>query len=335
MAGYDAVLILSFGGPEGPDDVAGFLSNVTRGRNVPASRLAEVAGRYHDIGGVSPINDQCRRIIAALEAEFADHGIEMPVYWGNRNWHPLLTEAISEMANDGVEHALAVVTSAYSSYSGCRQYLDDITAARASVGSSAPRVDKIRAYYHHPGFIEPFAEATSVALTQLGDLAAHAHIVFTAHSIPTSMADMSDYRSQVTEASRIVMSQLGSLHDWSQAWQSRSGPASMSWLEPDINDHLRILADDGVDAVVLVPIGFVTDHMEVVYDLDVEASRTAAGLGLALSRADTPGTSPHPAFVTMLRELIEERLDPELPRRALGTCPARPDRCAPDCCPPS
>lgn len=335
MAGYDAVLILSFGGPEGPDDVAGFLDNVTQGRNVPASRLAEVADRYRNVGGVSPINGQCRRIIAALQAELADHGLDLPVYWGNRNWHPLLTDTVSKMADDGVERALAITTSAYSSYSGCRQYIDDIAAARAAVGRWAPRVDKVGAYHDHPGFIEPFVEATWEALARLGDLEADAHIVFTAHSIPISMADTCDYRDQLTETSRIVMSRLGSHHNWSQAWQSRSGPASSEWLEPDVNDHLRLLANNGVASVVLVPIGFVSDHMEVVYDLDVEAARTADELGLGLSRAATPGTSPHPAFVTMLRELIEERLEPGLPCRALGARPARPSVCAPDCCPPN
>jgi len=335
MATYDAVLIVSFGGPEGPGDVMEFLRNVTNGKDVPESRLEEVASRYHGIGGVSPINGQCRRIVAALENELTDHGLQLPVYWGNRNWQPMLTDTVAKMADDGVEHALAIATSAYSSYSGCRQYLGDIAAARASVGASAPRVDKVRAYFNHPGFIEPFTEATAAARAELGDLGPSAHIVFTAHSIPMAMAATCDYRSQLTEAAKIVMSLQDVGHEWSQAWQSRSGPASAQWLEPDVNDHLRTLATNGVEAVIIVPIGFVSDHMEVVYDLGVEAAATAADLGLALCRADTPGTAPHPRFVTMLRELVEERLDPGRPRLTLGTTPVRPDRCAPDCCQPN
>jgi len=203
MTGYDAVLIVSFGGPEGPDDVMPFLQNVTSGRGVPAGRLSEVAGRYLDMGGVSPINAQCRRLIDALEQEFRQHDLDLPIYWGNRNWHPMLTDTVGEMAADGITRALAIVTSAYSSRSGCRQYLDDIEAARASVGPTAPAIEKVRAYFDHPGFVEPFIESTEAALSRLGDSATDAHIVFTAHSIPEAMAGCCSRNSATRPADSI------------------------------------------------------------------------------------------------------------------------------------
>lgn len=313
MPAYDALLLLSFGGPEGPDDVLPFLENVTRGRGVPAERLAEVAEHYYAAGGVSPINGQCRDLIAAIEAA----GMDLPVYWGNRNWRPLLTDTVRRMAADGVRHAIAFATSAYSSYSACRQYRDDIEAAVAAAGAvpRAPRIDKIRPYFNHPGFIEPFAANTEAALRTLPpDVADGARLVFTAHSVPVGMAAASGsasagtvvpggrYVAELREASRLISERTrgGSL-GWDLVFQSRSGPPSVPWLEPDVNDHLRMLAKDGVPAVVVVPAGFVSDHMEVVHDLDVEAAETAASLGLAFARAAAPGSSQR--FARMVCEL--------------------------------
>lgn len=334
MTAYDAVLIVSFGGPEGPDDVMPFLRNVTRGRGVPDERLAEVADRYVHIGGVSPINDQCRQLAAALRVELQEHHLDLPVYWGNRNWHPMLADTIAEMASDGVTRALAVVTSAYSSASGCRQYLGDIEAARASLGRSAPTIDKIRAYFDHPGFVVPFIDSTEAALARLAESADAAHLVFTAHSIPEAMAACCDYRAQLDSVAHLVSAGLSTRHPWSMAWQSRSGAPTSRWLEPDINDHLAALADQGTDSVVVVPIGFVSDHMEVVFDLDTEAAQTASRLGMRLERAATPGTAPDPRFVSMWRQLVEERLDPAIVRQALSSLPVRPDTCPEGCCIP-
>ena len=333
---YDAVVILSFGGPEGPDDVEPFLANVTVGRDVPPERLAEVANQYQQVGGSSPINDQCRRLQAALAERLAAAGHNLPVYWGNRNWAPYVADTVAEMAAAGHGRVLAVAMSAYSSYSGCRQYLEDIAAARAAVGSAAPVIDKVRAYYDHPGFVEPFADSVIEARRSLPTkLQPEASLVFTAHSIPRSMAAACAYVQQLEQTASLVAARAG-FNSWTIAWQSRSGPPSVPWLEPDINDHLNQLASGrsgGTRAVVLAPIGFVTDHMEIVWDLDVTASATAADLGISLVRATTPGTGPDPRFVAMWQELIEERLDPARPRRALGRLGTRADRCPADCCP--
>ena len=330
---YDSVLLVSFGGPEGPADVEPFLANVTAGRQIPAERLAAVARQYDRFGGVSPLNEQCRRLRDALAAGLAAAGRNLPVYWGNRNWTPYLADTVSEMAAAGHRRALALVTSAYSSYSGCRQYLDDIAAARASVGVTAPVIDKVRAYYDHPGFIAPFVDAVVEARMRLpAGLRSKARLVFTAHSIPESMAAGCDYERQLGETARLVAAGAG-FDAWTMAWQSRSGPPSVPWLEPDVNDCLRELSGRGAAAVVLAPIGFVTDHMEVMWDLDVVAAGTAADLGIRLVRASTPGTGPDDRFVAMWLELIEERLDPARARRSLGRLGAGPDRCSADCCP--
>ncbi len=339
MPGYDAVLLLSFGGPEGPGDVVPFLENVTAGRGIPRERLVEVGAHYDHFDGVSPINEQCRRIQSALDAELANRGRDLPVYWGNRNWQPFLVDTLREIGAAGHERVLAVVTSAYSSYSACRQYLDDIEQARSAIGDGAPIVDKVRAFYDHPGFIEPIVEAAAVAIAELGT-DPRPTLVFTAHSIPTSMAATSDYEVQLLEAARLVVERLSGTASreslpWHLAWQSRSGPPGVPWLEPDINDQLRSLAAAGVRRAVVVPIGFVSDHIEVLWDLDVEAAATAREVGIELRRSSTPGTAPEPAFVAMLAELVEERLD-EVPlarRITLGRLGVRPDRCAVDCCP--
>jgi ferrochelatase len=327
---YDAVVVVSFGGPEGPDDVLPFLERVTRGRDVPGDRLRFVARQYDSFGGVSPINGANRALVAALDRELTASGHSLPVYWGNRNWHPFLADTVRQMRDDGVERALAFVTSAYSSYSSCRQYLEDIEAARASVGPGAPVIDKLRQFYDHPGFVEPFARNLADAIRSLPiEVRDAAAIAFTAHSLPIAMAGASDYVAQLREASRLVIETAGAPHPWELVFQSRSGPPAQPWLEPDVGDHIDRLAADGVPGVVVVPIGFVSDHMEIVHDLDVIAAERAERAGIVFARAATPGTAPE--FVAMVRELIEERLDPSLPRRALGRLGVRPDVC-PGCC---
>lgn len=327
----DAILFVSFGGPEGPDDVMPFLGHVLRGRNVPPERMRAVAHHYDLFGGVSPINGQNRALIAALERELAARGPALPVYWGNRNWHPFLEDTLRRMSAEGVGHALAFVTSAYSSYSGCRQYREDIERARAAVGESAPRVDKLRAFYNHPGFVEACADRLRDALAgfpeaERGDVP----VAFTAHSIPLAMAAGCAYEAQLREACGLVAERTGS-RSWTLAYQSRSGPPAQPWLEPDIGDHLQALAQSGARAVAVMPIGFLSDHMEVVYDLDTEAQARAAALGLKMVRAGAAGA--HPAVVAMIRELVQERLD-AAPVRSLGTRGAVPGVCPLDCCLP-
>lgn len=331
MTDYDALLVVSFGGPERPEDVVPFLENVTRGRNVPRERLEEVGEHYFLFGGKSPINDQNRSLIAAIEAEFTAQRLELPVYWGNRNWHPLLADTLARMRDDGVRRALGFVTSAYSSYSGCRQYREDLAAARAAVGDGAPEIDKVRVYYNHPGFVAPMAELTAQALAELpADVQPGARVVFTTHSVPRTMARHADYEVQTYEACRLVMQQLRvPAGGWDLVFNSRSGPPQVPWLEPDVNDHLQFLAKEGVPGVVVVPIGFVSDHLEVAYDLDVEARATAEEAGLAFVRASTVGS--HPRFVRMVRELVAERTD-DAPRLALGTRGPNHDFCPLDCC---
>jgi ferrochelatase len=325
---YDALLLLSFGGPEGPDEVMPFLENVTRGRGVPKERLASVAEHYHHFGGASPINQQCRDLKAAIEADFGAHGLDLPVYWGNRNWHPFLTDTLTAMKADGVRRAAAFVTSAYSGYSCCRQYLEDIDRARAEV-EGAPEVDKLRIYFNHPGFVEPMIENTRAAYDRLpADLRGAAPLVFTAHSVPVAQPGREAYVTELNDVARAVAASVDDNPSWALVYQSRSGPPSMPWLEPDVGDHLEKLHAEGAKAAVIVPIGFVSDHMEVKYDLDVEAAELARRLGLRIERAATAGT--HPRFVAMVRELILERDTTERP--ALGTLGPRPDTCAGTCC---
>jgi protoporphyrin/coproporphyrin ferrochelatase len=301
-----AFLLVSFGGPEGPDDVMPFLRNVTAGRNVPDDRLAAVAGHYYLFGGVSPINAHCRELVAAIEKDFAANGVDLPVYWGNRNWHPYLADTLRQMAADGITRAIAFATSAYSSYSSCRQYLDDIDRARAVVGENAPRIVKIRPYFWHPDFIAAFTSAAARAVASLPQaVRATPDLVFTAHSIPQSMAAASGptggaYQAQLAQVAGLVAAGLG-MSTWRLAYQSRSGPPAVPWLEPDISDCLTELAQAGSQAVVIVPIGFVSDHMEVIFDLDVEAAQTARDLGLPIARAATPGTDRR--FVAMISSM--------------------------------
>ena len=324
---YDAFVLLSFGGPEHPDDVLPFLRNVTRGRGVPDERLAEVAEHYHHFGGVSPINQQCRDLLAALD-------VGLPTYWGNRNWAPMLADTVAQMRDDGVTSALAFATSAYGGYSSCRQYWEDIAAARATVGPGAPAITKLRQFHDHPGFVEPQAEAVRAALAKLDPARRPTtRLVFTAHSIPVSMAETAGphggrYTAQLTETAGLVRAAAAPGLAWDLVWQSRSGPPQVPWLEPDINDHLTFLAGQGTTDVVVSPIGFVSDHLEVIWDLDNEAKETADKLGLGYARAGTPGI--HPRFVDMVRELVRERTVGQ-GRERLGTLPIW-DVCPENCC---
>ena len=302
----DAFLLLSFGGPEGPDDVLPFLQNVTAGRGVPPERLAEVAEHYARFDGVSPINEQNRALLGALAADFRDQGVDLPLYWGNRNWHPMLADTLAQMRADGIQDVVAFVTSAYGGYSSCRQYLDDIDRAREQVGPGAPAIRKLPHFYDHPGFIEPHADGVREAFAKVGD---DAHLVFTAHSIPVSMALSAGpggglYEAQLREAARLVAERAAPGKHWDLVWQSRSGPPQVPWLEPDVNDFLRTLKK----GVVVSPIGFVSDHLEVVWDLDTEAAATAAELGLPFARAATPGVDPR--FVRMVTDLVRSAAQP-------------------------
>jgi ferrochelatase len=332
---YQALLVLSFGGPEGPDDVMPFLRNVTRGRGIPDERLAEVAEHYQHFHGVSPINAQNRALVEALRAELAAHGIDLPIYWGNRNWRPFVADAVRQMRDDGITDALVFATSATASYSSCRQYRDDIAQARLVAGDGAPRLVKLRHFFDHPGYVEAHADGVRTALASLGD--DRARLVFTAHSIPVRMNDTSGpeqnglYAAQQRETARLVAEAVrGPGAEFDLVWQSRSGPPQMPWLEPDILDHIDALADRHVPAVVVAPTGFVSDHMEVRWDLDVEARERAEKRGLGFARAATAGT--HPAFVSAIRELVEERLHGTPPRNAgsLGLCGVD---CPATCCP--
>jgi ferrochelatase len=327
-APFDAILVVSFGGPEGPDDVMPFLENVTRGRGVPRERLLDVAHHYELFGGVSPINEQNRALIAALEPELRAHGIDLPIYFGNRNWRPFIADAMTEMRNDGVRNALAFLTSAYSSYSGFRQYRENLFDAQQAIGPDAPAVSRLRMLYNHPGFVEANADHVRAALEQVP---AGSHIAFAAHSIPVAMARNCAYEAQLRETARLVAETVG-VERWEVVYQSRSGPPHVPWLEPDVSDHVVAIHGEGAPGVVVAPIGFVSDHLEVRYDLDIEARETAERIGLPFARSASAGT--HPAFVAAIREAIAERLDPAAPKRASGRLGPSWDTCAPDCCLP-
>jgi ferrochelatase len=327
---YDAILLVSFGGPERREDVLPFLENVTRGRNIPHERLLAVAEHYYHFGGKSPINDQCRALLAALRRELDDHGIRLPIYWGNRNWDPYLADALRQMRGDAIKRALGLVTSAYSSYSACRQYRENIAAAQAEVGEGAPAVDKIRVFYNHPGFVEASAIRVREALAHWPEHERKSvRMVATAHSIPSSMAETSDYERQLRETARLV-AEAAEVADWDLVYQSRSGPPTQPWLEPDILDHLRSLHAGGVWNVVVMPLGFISDHLEVLYDLDTEGQDLAGSLGMNMVRAATVGT--HPVFTGMLRQLIAERLSAGEVRLAIGRYGPSHDECPADCC---
>jgi ferrochelatase len=325
MAGtsYDAVLSLSFGGPEQPDDVIPFLENVLRGRDVPRERMLEVAEHYYHFGGKSPINQQNRELMAGLAAELERSGPSLPIYWGNRNWHPFLADTLRRMQADGIHRALAFATSVFSSYSGCRQYLEDIQKARTEVGSGAPEIDKLRAFYNHPLFIEAFSDRVRAALDQIPG----AQIIYTAHSVPVAMSESSDYVQQLNESCQLVSESLG-VSNWRLVYQSRSGAPAQPWLEPDIGDVLRSM-QPGQD-VVVAPIGFISDHMEVLYDLDTVARAISEERKLRMVRAATVGV--HTKFIAMIRELIRERMG-ECEARAIGKYAPNQDVCRAECCP--
>ncbi|MFJ4341074.1 ferrochelatase [Streptomyces sp. NPDC088915] len=352
-APYDALLLLSFGGPEGPDDVVPFLENVTRGRGIPKERLKEVGQHYFLFGGVSPINDQNRALLDALRKDFAEAGLGLPVHWGNRNWAPYLTDTLREMITDGRRHIAVLTTSAYASYSGCRQYRENLADALATLeaeGLPLPRVDKLRHYFNHPGFVEPMVEGVLASLADLDPAVRDgAHLAFTTHSIPDSAADTSGpatghgeggaYVRQHLDVARTiadaVRERTGTDHPWKLVYQSRSGAPHVPWLEPDICDHLEELHGAGAPAAVMVPIGFVSDHMEVLYDLDTEATAKAAELGLPVQRSATVGSDPR--FAAAVRDLVLERAAGErgsrVERCALGALGPSHDLCPIGCCP--
>ncbi|MFJ5933723.1 ferrochelatase [Streptomyces sp. NPDC093071] len=352
-APYDALLLLSFGGPEGPDDVVPFLENVTRGRGIPKERLKEVGQHYFLFGGVSPINDQNRALLDALRTDFAQAGLGLPVYWGNRNWAPYLTDTLREMITDGRRRIAVLATSAYASYSGCRQYRENLADALATLeaeGLPLPRVDKLRHYFNHPGFLQPMVEGVLASLADLDPAVRDgAHLAFTTHSIPDSAADTSGparehgeggaYVRQHLDVARTIAAAVrertGTDHPWKLVYQSRSGAPHIPWLEPDICDHLEELHAAGAPAAVMVPIGFVSDHMEVLYDLDTEATAKAAELGLPVRRSATVGSDPR--FAAAVRDLVLERAAGErgirVERCALGALGPSHDLCPTGCCP--
>jgi ferrochelatase len=326
---YDAVLVVSFGGPEGPGDVMPFLDNVLAGLRLPPPAVKKIAARYEAFGGVSPINAHTRAFITALQRELAEHDLKLPVYWGNRNWHPLLPGTVERMRDDGVRRAIAYVTSTFGSYSGCRKYRENLFDAVARL-DDAPVIDKLRHGYNHPGFIAAVTDRVRAAFAVLPpDARAAAPLVFTAHSLPESMAKHAPYQGQLHEACRLVAESLDTA-PWELAYQSNNASYGEPWLKPTVGDVLRKVADQGARDIVVAPIGFVCDHMEIVLDLDVEAQALATSLGLNLVRAGTVGT--HPAFVAMVRELIEERMTADPERRALGEFGPSHDICPANCC---
>jgi len=332
MNNYDAILFLSFGGPEGMADVMPFLENVLRGKNVPQSRMLEVAHHYERFDGVSPINGQNRSLIDCLKQELDKRSIKLPVYWGNRNWHPMLADTIRQMKADGIKRALVFITSAYSSYSGCRQYREDIEKAQVEADAGDIQFDKLRVFYNHPLFVEANIEAVKAGLEQLSmPDTNNIHVAFTAHSIPMAMADNCDYVKQLSETCELTATAL-SLSNFKLVYQSRSGPPTQPWLEPDILDHMRALNDSGVKQVLVHPIGFISDHMEILYDLDTEAKELAQQLQMQFVRTSTAGTNPK--FARMMVDLVQERLESNnvAEKKAIGCFGPAPDQCAPGCC---
>ena len=326
---YDSFLLVSFGGPEGPDDVMPFLENVLRGKNVPRERMLEVADHYRKFGGVSPINEQNRQLLEAIRNEFASAGVDLPLYWGNRNWHPLLPDTLRQMRDDGCKRSLAFFTSMFSSYSGCRQYRENILAAQEQIGEGAPIVDKLRMGFNHPGFIDAMAENLRIPIASLdGD--ASVPVLFTAHSVPMGMADNCDYVKQLQDACGLIATRVG-CSNWRLVYQSRSGPPQQPWLEPDVCDAIAKMDDaKKMSELVIVPLGFISDHIEVLFDLDDEAAQLCQARGIRMERAKTAGT--HPSFVGMIRELVQERLGTTSTRRAEGELGPWHDVCPQDCC---
>jgi ferrochelatase len=347
VTAYDAIVLAGFGGPEGQDDVIPFLRNVTRGRGIPDERLEEVAHHYRHFGGVSPINAQNRALKAAIEAELASRGVELPVLWGNRNWEPYLRDALQEAADRGFTRVLGLATSAYSSYSSCRQYREDFASALEQTGLGGTlHIDKVRQYFDHPGFVEPFVDGVRTAVAELVERGIDTRairILFSTHSIPSGDAERSGprdrdfgeggaYAAQHRAVAEVVVREAGTDIPWKLVYQSRSGAPTQAWLEPDVNEVIAGLPGEGIEAVIIVPLGFVSDHMEVLWDLDTEATETAERLGLEVIRTPTPGT--HPAFVRGLVDLVLERVDdtPQQERPALTGLGPWYDVCRPGCC---
>ncbi len=344
---YDAIVLAGFGGPEGQDDVIPFLRNVTRGRGIPDERLEEVAHHYRHFGGISPINEQNRVLKAALETELASRGIDLPVLWGNRNWDPYLRDALTEADQRGFTKLIGLATSAYSSYSSCRQYREDFAMALEQTGLGEKlQIDKVRQFFDHPGFVEPFVDGLRTAIAELverGVAEGAIRILFSTHSIPSSDAERSGppartfdaggaYATQHRAVAEVVVREAGTDIPWQLVYQSRSGPPTQPWLEPDVNDVIRGFASEGVEAVVIVPLGFVSDHMEVLWDLDTEATETAEEHGMIAVRTPTPGT--HPAYVRGLVDLVLERVNgtPAAERPAKTELGPWYDVCRPGCC---
>ena len=328
---FDSLLVLSFGGPEGRDDVIPFLENVLRGRNVPRERMLEVAEHYYHFDGTSPINAQNRRLIAAIKGELQRRNIDLPIYWGNRNWHPLLTDTLRQMVSDGRRQALAFFTSIFSSYSGCRQYRENIAAAQKEIGPDAPQVQKVRMGFNHPQFIAAQSDLLSQALAKEYQGAFAGRVLFTAHSIPNSMAENCRYVDQLNAAADLIAKSVG-VADWELVFQSRSGPPTQPWLEPDVCERIEQLAEAGVKSLAIVPLGFISDHMEVLYDLDTEAADACKNHGIQMVRVPTVGV--HPNFIRMIVDLVEERLFDLPDRPYLGCYGASHDVCPMDCCLP-
>ena len=322
MSDFDALLLLSFGGPEGPDQVMPFLENVTRGRGIPRERLESVAEHYLHFGGVSPINAINRELIGAIQTELAARGEDLPVYFGNRNWHPFAEDTVAQMKADGVSRAAVFTTSAWGGYSGCTQYQEDIARARSAVEDGAPELVKLRQYFDHPLLIEMFADAIAEAAAGLPDeVRSGARLVFTAHSIPMRAVDRcgpSLYPRQVAYSSSLIAAAAG-YSDYDVVWQSRSGPPQVPWLEPDVGDHLSTLAESGTTAVIVCPVGFVADHIEVIWDLDSELAEQAADLGVALARATTPNAQPR--YARLALDLLDEVRQGREPSRVVGPQP--------------
>ena len=327
---FDALLVVSFGGPNGPDDVMPFLENVLRGKNVPRERMLEVSEHYQHFGGKSPINEQNLALIEAIKADLAANGIDLPVYWGNRNWHPLFADTLEQMKKDGIKKSLAFFTSIFSCYSGCRQYRENIIEAQEQVGPDAPEVHKLRMAFNHPLYIGASADRVQKALDQIPESRrSAARVVFTAHSIPLSMAENCKYETQLKEASRLIMETIGE-NPWDLVYQSRSGPPQQPWLDPDICDHIQTLNDaGGIEDMVIMPVGFVSDHMEVMFDLDTVAMDLCKELSINMVRAGSVGV--HPQFVSMVSQLILERTT-GAEKQAIGNMPANWDVCPKDCC---
>lgn len=326
---YDALMLVSFGGPEGHEDVMPFLKNVLRGKPVPEERMMEVAEHYHEFDGVSPINEQNRQLIAALKQEMQARDLNLPVYYGNRNWEPFITEALTDMKEEGIQSSLAFFTSMYSCYSGCRQYRENIQKARDEVGEGAPEVAKLRMGFNHPGFIRANLDRLREAGETLGSDPSDTKILFTAHSIPLAMAENCTYEKQLRETIRILADEI-KLKDVELVFQSRSGPPQQPWLEPDVCDRIEELAEEGLKELIIAPVGFISDHMEVLFDLDTEAAEVCNTKGIRMQRAATVGV--HPAFVGMIVDLMEERMGLRDEKPALGDLGPWHDVCPKDCC---